>query len=120
MKRVFEIEWPDDNGPLWMNRDNLLLCLTSYCRNSEFTVRDVTGDGNCDPTPRTDRKSKTVAKVPEEITMDDCREVAARCWCDPVYERVTMDVKKAELIAKLLHAAAHAAASVAAMKVESV
>jgi hypothetical protein len=108
MKRVFEIEWPDDNGPLWMNRDNLLLCLTANCRGTEFTVRDVTGDGNCDPTPRSDLRTdkKLTAKAPADLTMEDCREVAARCWCDPVYERVTMDVKKAELIAKLLYAAA--------------
>ena len=44
-KRVFEVEWDDDNGPLWMNTSNLLLCLTEYCRNSVFTVQDVTGDG---------------------------------------------------------------------------
>ena len=44
-KRIFEIEWSDDNGPLWMNTSNLLLCLTEYCRNDVFTVRDVTGDG---------------------------------------------------------------------------
>ena len=106
MKRVFEIEWPDDNGPLWMNRDNLLLCLTANCRGTEFTVWDVTGDGNCDLMPRIDAKSKTVAKAPADLTMEDCREVAARCWCDPAFERVSMDVKKAELIAKLLHAAA--------------
>ena len=29
MKRVFEIEWPDDCGPMWLNRDNLMLCLTT-------------------------------------------------------------------------------------------
>lgn len=45
MKRTFEIEFPDDLGPLWMNRDNLLLCLTAYCRNTRFVVRDVTDDG---------------------------------------------------------------------------
>lgn len=46
-KRVFEIIWSGDTGPLWMNRDNLLLCLIRSCNNTEFTVRDVTGDG-CD------------------------------------------------------------------------
>jgi hypothetical protein len=50
-KRVFEIEWDDDNGPLWMNTSNLLLCLTHYCKNSKFTVRDVTGDGEANPDP---------------------------------------------------------------------
>lgn len=108
MKRIFEIEWPGDCGPLWMNRDNLLLCLTAYCRGTEFTVQDVTGDGNCDPTPRTDVRTdeKLASKPPSELTLEDCLGVAARCWCDPVYERVAMDGKKAELIARLLHAAA--------------
>jgi len=44
MRRVFEIEWPDDCGPLWMNTSNLLTCLTEYCRNTKFRVRDVTCD----------------------------------------------------------------------------
>jgi hypothetical protein len=63
VKRVFEIEYPDDCGPLWMNRDNLLLCLTSYCCNTEFTVRDVTGDGECDPSPATSVLTKTVTNA---------------------------------------------------------
>jgi len=41
MKRTFEIEWPDDYGPAWMNRDNLLLCITSYCQHDRFAVKDV-------------------------------------------------------------------------------
>ena len=52
-KRVFEIDWADNLGPLWMNKSNLLICLTAYCRNSVFTVRDVTGDGACDTSPET-------------------------------------------------------------------
>ena len=43
--RKFTIEWPDAHGPLWMNTSNLLTCLTSKCPNTQFTVRDVTGDG---------------------------------------------------------------------------
>lgn len=50
MKRIFEIEYPDDYGPLWMNTDNLLICLTATCPNTRFTVRDLTGD-QCDPSP---------------------------------------------------------------------
>ena len=45
MKRVFEIEYPEDFGPFWMNVDNLMICL----RTKEFIgpkvpikVRDVT------------------------------------------------------------------------------
>jgi len=53
MKRVFEIEWDDDYGPLWMNTTNLLICLTEVCINSKFTVRDVTGDGVAREEPET-------------------------------------------------------------------
>ena len=53
MKRTFEIEWDDENGPLWMNTSNLLLCLTTHCQNNVFTVRDVTGDGNAMSEPET-------------------------------------------------------------------
>lgn len=42
-KRIFEIEFPDDCGPFWMNKDNLLLCLKAYCKNVQFHVKDVTG-----------------------------------------------------------------------------
>ena len=47
MKRMFEIEYPDDCGPMWMNVDNLAICL----RTKEFigpkvkiSVRDVTDE----------------------------------------------------------------------------
>lgn len=40
-KRIFTIEWPDDLGPLWMNKDNLLLCLNAYCENIPFITEDV-------------------------------------------------------------------------------
>ena len=42
MKRVFEIEWPDDNGEFWMNVDNLFLCLNAYCKNTTFKIKDLT------------------------------------------------------------------------------
>ena len=108
MKKSFEIEWPDATGPLWMNRDNVLLCLTAYCRGVEFTVRDIMGDGKSDPYRRSDTRTdkKQSSKPPFELTMNDCLGVAARCWCDPVFEQVVMDTKKAELIARLLLAAA--------------
>lgn len=54
MIRKFSIEWPDDLGPMWMNRDNLLIVLTNMCRFTQFTVMDITGDG-CDPQPATGR-----------------------------------------------------------------
>ena len=47
MKRVFEIEWQGDTGPLWMNEDNLLMCLTTkeFCGpKMQISVRDITGD----------------------------------------------------------------------------
>ncbi len=53
MKRTFEVEWPDDLGPLWLNKSNLLMCLTSFCRGTRFTVKDVTGDDQADPSPET-------------------------------------------------------------------
>lgn len=53
MKRTFEIEFPDDLGPLWMNTSNLLICLTNTCVNTEFTVKDVTGDGLAITDPET-------------------------------------------------------------------
>ena len=40
MKYVCEIEYPDDCGPNWMNKDNLLLCLNAYCKGVEFQVKD--------------------------------------------------------------------------------
>jgi hypothetical protein len=51
--RKFAIEWPDENGPLWMNTSNLLMCLTSYCPNTRFNVTDITGDGEASPQPET-------------------------------------------------------------------
>ncbi len=51
MKRVFEVEWEDDFGPLWMNTSNLLICLINTCKYSRFTVKDVTGDGKCNSSP---------------------------------------------------------------------
>lgn len=45
IRRTFEIEFPEENGPLWMNTDNLLICLTQNYPNTAFSVRDVTGDG---------------------------------------------------------------------------
>jgi hypothetical protein len=46
MIRTFEIEWPNDCGPLWMNADNLLICLKATCPNTEFTVLDITEPNN--------------------------------------------------------------------------
>lgn len=50
MTRRFEIEFPDELGAGWMNRDNLLICLTETCQNTRFTVTDITDDG-CDQSP---------------------------------------------------------------------
>ena len=41
-KRIFEIEWSGDTGPMWMNASNLLTTLIAYCPNITFTVEDVT------------------------------------------------------------------------------
>lgn len=44
MKRVFEIEFPDELGEMWMNQDNLMLCINAYCENKDGRIRatDVT------------------------------------------------------------------------------
>jgi len=45
MKRVFEIEFKDDLGPMWMNQDNLLTCLltkTNCAVGTILNVRDIT------------------------------------------------------------------------------
>lgn len=52
MKRIFEIEFDDNYGDFWMNKYNLLTCLTNTCINTKFTVRDLTGDG-CDESAET-------------------------------------------------------------------
>ena len=47
MKRTFMIEFPDGLGGLWMNRDNLVACLTTgtHCgSNIRLTVTDITDD----------------------------------------------------------------------------
>lgn len=36
------------------------------------------------------------------MTIDTCREVAARIWCDPAFKHNVMDVKVAEDIAQKL------------------
>ena len=38
MKRIFEIEFPDDLGPMWMNKDNLLLTINAYCDNKDGKI----------------------------------------------------------------------------------
>ena len=44
MKRIFEIEWPDNLGVLWLNEDNLRLCLTSDLHTTDvnLVIKDVT------------------------------------------------------------------------------
>lgn len=38
MNATFEVEWPDDLGPHWLNADNLLLTLVMYRPNVRFSV----------------------------------------------------------------------------------
>lgn len=44
MKRVFVIEFPDHLGPLWMNEDNLMLCINACCanKNGKIKAKDIT------------------------------------------------------------------------------
>ena len=41
-RRLFAIEWDDELGPMWMNKDNLMACLVAYCPNTDFVTDDVT------------------------------------------------------------------------------
>lgn len=49
MKRVFEIEFPDELGDSWMNKNSLMLYITTedHCSTITMSIRDVTNDG-CD------------------------------------------------------------------------
>jgi hypothetical protein len=85
--KTFEIETPDD----WMNVDILLRCLTETCRNTKFTVRDLSSNivrssGPVNP-GRNDREE-------EEIL-----QAVARGWCHKKTENKIMDVWLAEAIA---------------------
>ena len=75
MKRRFEIEWSDENGPLWTNTSNLLECLCRTCRNSEFTVTDVTGDGQASETP------ESRGALGQTKLMEDVLGALARAYC---------------------------------------
>lgn len=81
VRRTFEIAWPADNGPLWLNRDNLLDCLVRRCPNTEFEVRDVTGDGVAGTEPARDcaRKLLQDAQDPEEFK----RRLKQACQLQP-------------------------------------
>ena len=48
MKKVFEIEWPNDCGPEWLNKYNLESCLfgDTFISNVEVTVKDITEEQN--------------------------------------------------------------------------
>jgi len=43
MEKLFKIEWPDNYGPEWMNKDNLESCLFSdtYIKNVKVVVKEV-------------------------------------------------------------------------------
>jgi len=42
MNRTFKIEYPDDCGEMWMNVDNLMLCINAYCKGVDISAEDVT------------------------------------------------------------------------------
>ena len=39
--RAFKIQWREDLGPMWMNRDNLLQCLRTSTHTGDGTVLEV-------------------------------------------------------------------------------
>uniref|UniRef100_A0A6H1ZAQ7 Uncharacterized protein n=1 Tax=viral metagenome TaxID=1070528 RepID=A0A6H1ZAQ7_9ZZZZ len=43
MKKLFEIEWPDDCGPEWMNKFNLESCLFSdtFISGVKINVKEI-------------------------------------------------------------------------------
>jgi len=42
MKRVFEIEYPDNHGSEWLNEDNMQLIFNDYCKGAGVVARDIT------------------------------------------------------------------------------
>lgn len=44
MERHFTIRYPNDYGKMWFNKDNLMLCINSYCDNKDkhITASDIT------------------------------------------------------------------------------
>ena len=41
MKRVFEVEWDDELGPFWMNKDSLLACLNTKLHCGEGLIQNI-------------------------------------------------------------------------------
>lgn len=39
MKYYCVVEYPDDCGPNWMNKDNLQLCINSHCENKDGRIK---------------------------------------------------------------------------------
>ena len=83
MIRTFTIEFPDDHGPLWMNQDNLLICLLNTCRNTEFKVTDITGDGVS--------RLPTTGGPSLEYRRSFYREALARGYCSECNEHKVLD-----------------------------
>ena len=95
-KRTFEIEWPDDYGTMWMNVDNLLVCLTEKCRNTTFKVTDITGDGE----PALPEILGPVNPQRDARDMKAILEAVARGWCSDRNSYKIMDTDLAEDIAQ--------------------
>lgn len=51
--RKFSIQWPEELGPLWINRDNLLNCLAQRYPRTLFIVKDITNDTLAIDNPKT-------------------------------------------------------------------
>lgn len=88
-KRTFEIEWDDDLGPLWMNTDNLLICLTQTCPNTTFTVLDVTPGDLCIRRPSTAGPANPARDNRDRQAIT---EAVARGWCADENSHKVMDV----------------------------
>jgi hypothetical protein len=101
-KRTFEIAWPDDLGPLWMNTSNLLVCLTQACPNTRFTVVDVTGDEAASAAPET---AGPVNPARDNRAREAITAAVAQGWCTPRNAHKAMDVELGSDIVDLVFAA---------------
>ena len=63
MKRIFEIEWNDDFGPMWMNKDNLIQCLCTKEHVGDTVALKVT-----DITEELQKTHDLVVEIHKRIT----------------------------------------------------
>ena len=65
-KIAVEIEYNTPDDPLWLNPDNVSLCLHAYCKNTKFSV-SWAPNGNPWATPN-QSETGTIAQQPQGAT----------------------------------------------------